>query len=33
MNQIGTLSEKSVHSKIKVYLEPDRQYHEVKVGR
>jgi hypothetical protein len=29
---IGTLSEKSIHSLLKEYLEPDKQYHEVKVG-
>lgn len=33
MNQIGTLSEKSVHSIIKDYLEPNKEYQEVKVGR
>ena len=32
-NGIGTLSEKSVHSILKDYLEPDKQYQEVKVGR
>lgn len=29
---IGTLSEKTIHSVIKHYLEPDTRYHEVKVG-
>lgn len=33
MNQIGTLSEKSVHSIIKDYLEPNKEYQEIKVGR
>lgn len=32
MNQIGTLSEKSIHSTIKKYIEPDEQYHEIKIG-
>ena len=32
MNQIGTLSEKSVHSTIKDYIEPNKEYQEVKVG-
>ena len=31
-NQIGTLSEKSIHSDIKNYLEPNKEYQEVKVG-
>ena len=31
-NQIGTLSEKSIHSEIKNYLEPNKEYQEVKVG-
>ncbi len=31
-NQIGTLSEKSIHSEIKNYLEPRKEYQEVKVG-
>ena len=31
-NQIGTLSEKSVHLEIKNYLEPRKEYQEVKVG-
>lgn len=31
-NQIGTLSEKSVHSEIKNYLEPRKDYQEIKVG-
>jgi hypothetical protein len=29
---IGTLSEKSIHSSLKKYLEQDKKYHEVKVG-
>lgn len=33
MNQIGTLSEKSIHSIVKDYLESDKQYQEVKVGK
>lgn len=32
MNQIGTLSEKSVHAELKNYLEPNKDFHEVKVG-
>ena len=32
MNQIGTLSEKSIHSELKRYLEPNEEFHEVKVG-
>ena len=32
MNQIGTLSEKSVHAELKKYLEPNEEFHEVKVG-
>ena len=31
-NQIGTLSEKSIHSEIKNYLEPNKEYQEIKVG-
>lgn len=31
-NSIGTLSEKSIHSEIKNYLEPRKEYQEVKVG-
>ncbi len=31
-NSIGTLSEKSIHSEIKNYLEPNKEYQEVKVG-
>lgn len=31
-NTIGTLNEKSIHSFIKDYIEPDKQYQEVKVG-
>jgi len=30
---IGTLGEKSLHSAIKSYLEPDASFHEVKLGR
>ena len=33
MNQIGTLSEKSIHSMIKDYLEPNKEYQEIKVGK
>lgn len=33
MNEIGTLSEKSIHKYLKNMLEPDEQYHEVKVGQ
>lgn len=33
MNNIGTLSEKSVHSTIKDYLEPNKENQEVKVGK
>lgn len=33
MNEIGTLSEKSIHAKLKGYLEPNKEFHEVKVGR
>lgn len=33
MNEIGTLSEKSIHKYLKNILEPDKQYHEVKVGQ
>ena len=29
---IGMLSEKNVHSIIKVYLEPNKTFHEIKVG-
>ena len=29
---IGILAEKNVHSIIKFYLEPDKEYHEIKVG-
>lgn len=32
MNSIGTLSEKSIHSELKKYLEPNEEFHEVKVG-
>ena len=32
-NGIGTLSEKTVHSVLKNYLEPDTSYHEIKTGR
>lgn len=32
-NGIGTLSEKTVHSVLKNYLEPDTSFHEVKTGR
>ena len=32
MNQIGTLSEKSIHSTIKKYIESNEHFHEVKVG-
>ena len=32
-NGIGTLSEKTVHSVLKNYLEPDTTYHEIKTGR
>lgn len=32
-NGIGTLSEKTVHSVLKYYLEPDTSFHEVKTGR
>lgn len=32
MNQIGTLSEKSIHSELKRYLESNEEFHEVKVG-
>lgn len=32
-NGIGTLGEKTVHSVLKSYLSPDRQNHEIKVGR
>ena len=32
MNNIGTLSEKSIHRGLKDILEPDKQYHEVQVG-
>ena len=32
MNKIGTLSEKSIHSTIKDYIEPNKEYQEVKVG-
>lgn len=31
-NQIGTLSEKSIHSEIKNYLEPNKEYQEIQVG-
>lgn len=31
-NSIGTLSEKSIHLEIKNYLEPRKEYQEVKVG-
>ena len=30
---IGTLSEKTLHSFLKNYLEPDSSFHEIKVGR
>lgn len=33
MSEIGTLSEKSIHKYLKNILEPDEQYHEVKVGQ
>lgn len=33
MNEIGTLSEKSIHAKIKDYLEPNKDYQEIKVGK
>lgn len=33
MNQIGTLSEKSIHSLIKDMIQPDKNFQEVKVGR
>lgn len=33
MNTIGTLSEKSIHSILKDYLEPNKELHEVKVGQ
>lgn len=32
-NGIGTLSEKTIHSVLKHYLEPDTSFHEVKTGR
>ena len=32
-NQIGTLSEKSIHSLIKDMIQPDKNFQEVKVGR
>lgn len=32
-NGIGTLSEKTVHSVLKNYIEPDSSYHEIKTGR
>lgn len=32
-NGIGTLSEKTIHSILKYYLEPDASYHEIKTGR
>lgn len=32
-NGIGTLSEKTVHSVLKNYLEPDTSFHEIKTGR
>lgn len=31
-NSIGTLSEKSIHSVLKEYIEPNKEYHEVRVG-
>ena len=33
MNNIGTLSEKSIHSQLKHIFEKDTKYHEIKVGR
>lgn len=30
---VGTLSEKYLHALLKNYFEPDRNYHEVKIGR
>ena len=33
MNEIGTLSEKSIHAQLKLVFQPDNQYHEIKVGR
>lgn len=33
MNEIGTLSEKSIHAKLKDYLESNKEYQEVSVGR
>ena len=32
-NGIGTLSEKTVHSVLKNYLEPDTSFHEIRTGR
>lgn len=32
-NGIGTLSEKTVHSVLKSYLEPDTSFHEIRTGR
>jgi len=31
-NGIGTLGEKTVHAVLKKYLEPDEQYHEIKIN-
>lgn len=31
--QIGSLSEKNIHAVLKHYLEPDEDYHEIKIGR
>lgn len=33
MNKIGTLSEKSIHSQLKLRYEPNQEYHEKSVGR
>lgn len=30
---IGTLSEKTLHAVLKYYFEPDKSYHEIKIGR
>lgn len=32
-NGIGTLSEKTIHSVLKNYIEPDSSFHEIKTGR
>ncbi|MCQ2386389.1 MAG: hypothetical protein MJ078_06930 [Clostridia bacterium] len=32
-NSVGLLAEKTVHTTVKYYLEPDKSYHEVPVGR